>query len=61
MRNHRSLASVMAAVLLGASLSLGAIPAHAAPISSGTPASSATVTPFGLRSMACFWLPNYCR
>lgn len=60
MKRHRSFASVIAAVLLGASLGMGAVPAQAAPISS-RPGASATVTPFGLNSMMCFWLPKYCR
>lgn len=60
MRRHRSFASVIVAVLIGASLGLGATPAHAAPVSSG-PGATATVTPFGFRSMVCYWLPNYCR
>lgn len=60
MRHHRSLASVVAAVLLGASLGLGAVPAQAAPISSDL-GSSTKVTTNGLTSMMCYWLPNFCR
>ncbi|WP_027588075.1 hypothetical protein [Acidipropionibacterium thoenii] len=60
MKTHRSVRALVAAVLLSASLGLGAVPAQAAPISS-SPSSATKVTPLGLNSMMCYWLPNYCR
>lgn len=61
MKTHRSVRALVAAVLLSASLGLGAVPAQAAPISVTAPTGTAKVTPLGLNSMMCYWLPNYCR
>ncbi|AZZ39924.1 hypothetical protein C0Z10_09350 [Acidipropionibacterium jensenii] len=57
---RRSLASIVAACLLGASLGLGALPANAAPVSSNR-GSTSTVSTQGLNSMMCYWLPAFCR
>lgn len=67
MKTHRSIRALLAAVLLSASLGLGAVPAQAAPISvtaptnTGTSSGSSTVAPQGLQSMMCYWLPGFCR
>lgn len=65
MKTHRSVRALVAAVLLSASLGLGAVPAQAAPISITDPIStgsgSSTVAPQGIQSMMCYWLPAFCR
>jgi len=61
MKTHRSVRALVAAVLLSASLGLGAVPAQAAPISTRTGSGSSTVAPQGIQSMMCYWLPGFCR